>query len=531
MFDHDRGSHPEPLTPASTEPIVPGSTRRQAIPPAPEAVDAPEPAYAPTSFYEAAPTYAPAPRRLDRWPGGSRSPTRLAIGDRGGMARIVGAAVLSAVLAAGGTAALVAGPLAPAPARRPRPAVRPGAVTAAAGSTPAPAVSAEDLTDVVAAVRDSVVTITSEGFSSRGFAQIPSTGVGSGIVLTADGYILTNKHVVAGSQSLTVELADGEQFPATIVKQSDDKDLALIKIDAKGLTPAVIGDSAALQVGQTVIAIGSPLGTFTETVTKGILSATGRTITVQDEATDQPTTLTGLLQTDAAINPGNSGGPLLDADGTRRRHQHRRLDRRRGPRLRHPDRRRRLAHRPGDRRLRELSGLPRCRSAGSPPCLITTGALILLLSFKTPDEPVADAANGRRHRRARSGDRDRRERRATPAPARDRRRRPRRRATPAPTRRAATSGSKTVDGPVVSTRFGDVQVEVVVAGGKLTDVVALELPTGRRSGQISNYAEPILHQEALQAQSAKIDLVSGATYTSDAYAQSLQAALDQAGVG
>ena len=70
-----------------------------------------------------------------------------------------------------------------------------------------------------------------------------------------------------------------------------------------------------------------------------------------------------------------------------------------------------------------------------------------------------------------------------------------------------------------------------MAGGKLTDVVALELPTGRRSGQISNYAAPILRQEALQAQSAKIDLVSGATYTSDAYTQSLQAALDQAGVG
>ena len=88
-----------------------------------------------------------------------------------------------------------------------------------------------------------------------------------------------------------------------------------------------------------------------------------------------------------------------------------------------------------------------------------------------------------------------------------------------------------MDGPVVSTRFGPVQVEVVVAKGKVTDVVALQLPTGRRSGQISNYAEPILHDEALQAQSANIDLVSGATYTSDAYAQSLQAALDQAGVG
>jgi serine protease Do len=134
-------------------------------------------------------------------------------------------------------------------------------------------------------------------------------------VLTADGYILTNEHVVAGSQSISVELADGRQFSATIVAESADQDLALIKIEATGLTPAAIGDSDALQVGQTAIAIGSPLGTFTETVTRGILSGTGRTITVRDEATGRPQTLTGLLQTDAAINPGNSGGPLLDAAG------------------------------------------------------------------------------------------------------------------------------------------------------------------------------------------------------------------------
>ena len=225
-----------------------------------------------------------------------------------GMLGIAAVALLAASLAAGSTAALIAGPLRPADtATTGAPAV---AVAASSAAAPAP-----DLTAVVADVRDSVVTITSEGFSSRGFAQIPSSGVGSGVVLTADGYILTNKHVVSGSQSLTVELADGHQYPATIVRESDDKDLALIKIDATGLTPAVIGDSAALQVGETVIAIGSPLGTFTETVTKGILSATGRTITVRDEQTGRPETLTGLLQTDAAINPGNSGGPLLDAYG------------------------------------------------------------------------------------------------------------------------------------------------------------------------------------------------------------------------
>ena len=164
--------------------------------------------------------------------------------------------------------------------------------------------------------------------------------------------------------------------------------------------------------------------------------------------------------------------------------------------------------------------------------LITTGALILLLSFKTPDgtlptgttdagsQPdqgtgaiVSDQATPRPRATA-----------ASPTAAG---------ATPAPTKASSggSSGSKTVDGPVVSTRFGDVQVEVVVASGKVTDIVALELPTGRRSGQISQYASPILRQEALQAQSAQIDLVSGATYTSDAYAQSLQSALDKAGVG
>jgi len=221
----------------------------------------------------------------------------------------VAAAVLSAVLAAGGTVALVTGPLAPSSPAATSTTGAPAAISIAAGST------TPRLTDVVASVRDSVVTITSEGFSSRGNVAIPSTGVGSGIVLTSDGYILTNRHVVAGSRSLTVELNDGEQFPATIVKQSTDQDLALIKIRTTGLKPAIIGDGSSLQVGETVIAIGSPLGTFTETVTRGILSGTGRTITVQDEATNRPVTLSDLLQTDAAINPGNSGGPLLDAGG------------------------------------------------------------------------------------------------------------------------------------------------------------------------------------------------------------------------
>jgi serine protease Do len=225
---------------------------------------------------------------------------------------IVAAAVLSAVIAAGGTAALVTGPLAPA---EQTPSAATGAGVPTSVGTGASAAPESDLTAVVARVRDSVVTITSEGFSSRGGGQIPATGVGSGVILTSSGYILTNRHVTAGSSSLSVELADGRTFPATLIEESQDQDLALIKIDATGLTAAVIADDSTLQVGQTAIAIGSPLGTFTESVTKGILSATGRTITVQDEQTGKPVTLTNLLQTDAAINPGNSGGPLLDASG------------------------------------------------------------------------------------------------------------------------------------------------------------------------------------------------------------------------
>jgi serine protease Do len=230
---------------------------------------------------------------------------------RGGrLPSILAASLLSAVLAAGGTAALIGGSLAPSSGS-----ATPGAALTTSGSSSSASPTEPALTDVVAAVRNSVVTITSQGVSSRGMITIPSTGVGSGIVLTSNGYILTNRHVIEGNRSLTVALADGRQFDATVVKVSDDRDLALIKIDASDLTAAVIGDSSKLQAGQTAIAIGSPLGTFTETVTRGIISATGRTITVTDEATGRPETLTGLLQTDAAINPGNSGGPLLDASG------------------------------------------------------------------------------------------------------------------------------------------------------------------------------------------------------------------------
>ena len=225
---------------------------------------------------------------------------------------ILAVSLLSAALASTGTAVLLVGAGARDAAAPVAPATLGSATTV--GLTLG---GAKDITDVVAAATTSVVTITADSVSGGGLSpfSVPTTGVGSGIVLTADGYILTNRHVVADSTSLTVELKDGSQYDGQVVQISSDQDLALIKIDATGLTPARIATSSAIVVGQEAIAIGSPLGTFTETVTKGIVSALDRTITVSDESTERPETLTGLVQTDAAINPGNSGGPLLDASG------------------------------------------------------------------------------------------------------------------------------------------------------------------------------------------------------------------------
>ncbi len=227
-----------------------------------------------------------------------------------GLGTLLAVSVLSATLASTGTAAvLVTTQLASAPASS-------AANGQAVNSDSADALDG-DITDVVAAARESVVTITADGATPSRFSpfQVPTSGVGSGVVLTSNGYILTNRHVVEDSQSLTVAFSDGTELSARIVEISDDTDLALIKVEGAGLDAAAIGDAAALAVGQTAIAIGSPLGSYTETVTRGIVSGLDREITVTDQATRRQTTLRGLIQTDAAINPGNSGGPLLDAAG------------------------------------------------------------------------------------------------------------------------------------------------------------------------------------------------------------------------
>ena len=226
-----------------------------------------------------------------------------------GLAGLFAVSLLSAVLASTGTAAVLQGlPSASTAASTP----------AANGRTVTTIDSTDDITTVVAAARESVVTITADGVASSRFSPfaVPTSGVGSGVILTSDGYILTNRHVVENSQTLTVALSDGRALDAKIVKISATTDLALIKVAATGLHAASIGDSTAIRVGQTAIAIGSPLGTYTETVTRGIVSGLDREITVTDEASRSQKTLSGLIQTDAAINPGNSGGPLLDIGGT-----------------------------------------------------------------------------------------------------------------------------------------------------------------------------------------------------------------------
>ena len=134
------------------------------------------------------------------------------------------------------------------------------------------------------------------------------TGSGSGVILTSDGYIATCAHVVDGAKSLTVTLNDDTSYEATIIGSDARNDIAIIRIDAEGLTPAALGDSDMLTVGEDVIAIGNPLGELRGTATSGIISAVKRSITVEDVEME-------LIQTDAAISPGNSGGGLFNASG------------------------------------------------------------------------------------------------------------------------------------------------------------------------------------------------------------------------
>jgi serine protease Do len=231
---------------------------------------------------------------------------RPATRNRGTGVTILAASLLSAVLASGGTLAALE-----ATGALDRP-----ATTSAANAQPivAPAGGIDQSSAIVAAaarVSPAVVQITSvAGIDPNDVSSLPDKGVGSGVIFDANGWILTNRHVVSGSDKITVALKDGRTFTGKIYGIDTLTDLAIVKIEATGLPVAPMGDSSALQVGQLAIAIGSPLGTYTNSVTSGIVSALGRQITIGNSS------LNNLIQTDASINPGNSGGPLVDGKGT-----------------------------------------------------------------------------------------------------------------------------------------------------------------------------------------------------------------------
>jgi putative serine protease PepD len=167
--------------------------------------------------------------------------------------------------------------------------------------------AASDLQAVLRQVQDSVVTIHTSGYAQGSVFE----GAGTGVVLSDDGLVLTNAHVVADSDDISVRLFDGSQHDASLVGSASDSDLAVIKVEgAAPLHPATLGKSADLEVGEPVIAIGNALNLGgLPSVTTGIVSAVDRTISSPEGS------LSGLIQTDAAINVGNSGGPLVDAEG------------------------------------------------------------------------------------------------------------------------------------------------------------------------------------------------------------------------
>ncbi|MBQ3293464.1 trypsin-like peptidase domain-containing protein [Candidatus Saccharibacteria bacterium] len=172
--------------------------------------------------------------------------------------------------------------------------------------------------DVVDKVSKSVVSIVTSVKTTSYFGQsYSSQAAGTGIIVTSDGYILTNKHVIDSATSISVVLDDGTTYKDVKVAAVDPlNDIAFLKIsDVSGLTPATLGDSKTIQAGQQVVAIGNALGVYQNTVTSGVVSGTGRTLTATDSTGSISEKLSDMIQTDAAINSGNSGGPLINAAG------------------------------------------------------------------------------------------------------------------------------------------------------------------------------------------------------------------------
>ena len=284
-------------------------------------------------WYEPAPSEsAPGPYGAAAWGGSSGAPSGVTSGAtssttgiaapagsalpeqprrRGaGIGTILAASLLSAVLASAGTVLLLdrSGAF-DQPAAASSSGI--GSAQATAGTLPITINESSAIIDAAAKVGPAVVKITTEGQTADPFGSVPSEGVGSGVIYNSDGWILTNRHVVADATKLTVELKDGRKYDGRVYGIDTLTDLAIVKVDQTGLPVAPIGKSDGLKVGQLVVAVGSPLGMYSFSVTSGIVSGKGRDIAVDNGASR----ITNLIQTDAAINPGNSGGPLADATG------------------------------------------------------------------------------------------------------------------------------------------------------------------------------------------------------------------------
>ena len=174
------------------------------------------------------------------------------------------------------------------------------------------------IADVVSKVSDSVVSIVTSTTSRNYWGQAYESGAaGTGVVVSADGYVLTNKHVIDGANTITVVMHDGTTYENATVAVTDPlNDIAFVKINGvSDLKAATLGDSKTITAGQQVVAIGNALGQYQNSVTSGIISGTGRSLTATDSSGSMSEQLNDMIQTDAAINSGNSGGPLINAAG------------------------------------------------------------------------------------------------------------------------------------------------------------------------------------------------------------------------
>lgn len=179
--------------------------------------------------------------------------------------------------------------------------------------------------EVAKTISPTVVSITTEKMTVNNFWFGPqiSSGAGSGVIISENGYILTCAHVISGANSIQVTTSDGVVYTATVVGSYEDGDIAVLKIEAEGLQTAVLGDSDKIQLAETVYAVGNPGGTLSGSITDGIISATSRTISISIENEVGPYGLginnrivsLDVLQTNAAVSPGNSGGGLFNAQG------------------------------------------------------------------------------------------------------------------------------------------------------------------------------------------------------------------------